>query len=264
MRSVLVLIVIVLAARCCFAQSARPQILAQVRLSPHLGAQLPLDVPLIDEEGRPTSLRSVMEGKPTILVFAWYRCPMLCTEILNGMTRALIELDQAAGSDFEVVVVSIDPSETAEMAVEKKKTYLQRYGRPGAEKGFHFLVGPRRSIARLTAAMGFHYAYDEASKQYAHPSGLLILTPQGRLSRCLMGIQFIANDVRLSLVEASNGSIGTLVEKIQLLCFQYDPSTGKYGVWIFGIVRAASLLTLVVMGVAIWRATRKDLHASAD
>ena len=183
--------------------------------------------------------------RPVILLFVYYECPMLCTLELNGLLRNLRALTMTAGNEFDVVTVSIDPTETPALARVKKAGYLKKYGRPGSEPGWHFLTGTDPNVRRLADTVGFKYVYDPKSKQYAHPAGLVVVTPGGRLARYIYGVDFPANNLRWSLIEASAGKIGTPVDRLLLMCFHYDPSTGRYNFAVMSAVRASGVLTVV-------------------
>ena len=225
-----------------------------------LDAQLPLDLTFRDEAGSAVQLEQYFGEKPVILVMAYYECPMLCTFVLNGLLAGLTNVDFDIGNEFEVVTLSIDPGETPQMAAAKKATYVEAYGRPEAEAGWHFLTGDRPAIERLTEAVGFHYVYDEQSDEYAHPTGMIVLTPEGRISRYLYGIEFPATDVRLGLVEASNNIIGSPIDQVLLMCYHYDPDSGQYTPAIMNIIRLAGGITTLLIGVpilsAVWRNRR--------
>ncbi|MDX1521046.1 MAG: SCO family protein [Anaerolineae bacterium] len=225
-----------------------------------LDAQLPLDLTFRDETGTVVQLEQYFGEKPVILVMAYYECPMLCTFVLNGLLAGLTNVDFDIGNEFEVVTLSIDPGETPQMAAAKKATYVEAYGRPEAEAGWHFLTGDRPAIERLTEAVGFHYVYDEQSDEYAHPTGMIVLTPEGRISRYLYGIEFPATDVRLGLVEASNNIIGSPIDQVLLMCYHYDPDSGQYTPAIMNIIRLAGGITTLLIGVpilsAVWRNRR--------
>lgn len=216
-----------------------------------LNAQLPLKLVFQDETGQTVQLDDYFGDKPVILVMAYYECPMLCTLVLNGVLNALQELDFNVGDEFNVITVSIDPTETPEMAAAKKGTYIQAYGRAEAAAGWHFLTGEQATIEQLTAAIGFHYVYDPDQEEYAHPTGLVVLTPQGRISRYLYGIEFSPTDLRLGLVEASANKIGSAIDQVLLLCYHYDPATGQYTPAIMNIIRLAGVATTLIIGVSI-------------
>jgi protein SCO1/2 len=242
------------------AQSGLPPVLRQVGFDQRLNAQVPLDLPFHDEADQSVQLGDYFGSKPVILVLAYFRCPMLCTQVLNGLVQALLDLSFDIGKEFNVVTVSFDPRETPAMAAAKKKTYVERYGRPGAEAGWHFLTGTEAAIQRLTEAVGFHYTYDAKNDQFAHASGILILTPKGRISRYFYDIRYKPRDVRLGLVEASANQIGSPVDQILLYCFHYDPAEGQYGPIIMNFVRLGGVLTLMAIGTFLfimWRQERR-------
>jgi protein SCO1 len=191
-------------------------------------------------------------------VFAYYDCPMLCTLVINGLASALDLLSLEPGKDFEIVTVSFNPNDTPATATAKKAVYLERYRRPGAEQAWHFLSGEEASIERLTKAAGFRYAWDADTKQYAHPSGVIVLTPDGRLSKYLFGIEYGPRDLRLGIVEASEGKIGTPVDSLLLYCYHYDPMTGRYGLVIMRAMRLAAGATVLALGTFILIMVRRE------
>jgi len=233
------------------ARAALPPILSGVGFDQKLGAQAPLDASFRDAGGKPVRLGSLFHGRPVLLAFVYYKCPMLCTETLNGLVRALRALSFDAGRQFDVVVLSIDPRETPLLAAAKKKLYVERYARAGGASGWSFLTGDEGSIRRLASATGFRYAYDRELEQYAHPAGLVVLTPAGRVSKYLMGVEFAAGDVRLALVEAAAGTIGSPIDRLVLYCYHYDPMTGRYGLRILRLLRAGGLLTLAGLAALV-------------
>jgi protein SCO1 len=224
--------------------NVRTGILKDVGIDQRIGEQLPLDLTFHDETGRNVKLGVFFHGRPVVLALAYYDCPMLCTQVLNGMTGSLKTMSLDAGKDFEVVVVSIDPMDSYEMAAAKKDTYVRSYGRPGAAAGWHFLTGAETSIKPLAAALGFRYAYDANLKQYAHGAAIYVATPAGIVSRYLLGIDFAPRDLRLALVEASNNHLGTVVDQVLLLCYHYDPSTGRYSTAVLDSIRVGFVLTV--------------------
>ncbi len=238
------------------APSLLPPAIRSVGFDQKLNAQVPLDLAFRDEAGRDVRLRDYFDGKPVILDLAYFRCPMLCDQVLNGLVRCMLDLPYDAGKEFRVLTVSFDPRETPEMARDKKKSYLQRYGRPGAEEGWHFLTGDEENIRRLTDAVGFRYHYDARNDQYAHASGIMLLTPQGKLSRYFFDVRFEPRDVRLGLVEASERRIGSAADQVLLYCFHYDPVEGRYGPTIINFVRAGGVLTVLGIGVFTYRLWR--------
>ncbi len=226
------------------ASQAQIPILREVGLDQKLDAQLPLDLAFNDETGNTVKLGDYFGQRPVILALVYYECPMLCTEVLNGMTGALETMNFNAGREFDVVVVSIDPGETPALALQKKQLYVKRYGRPGTEGGMHFLTGRQDAIEALANAVGFKYKYDPAIDQFAHVAVLTILTPAGHVSRYLYGIEYSPRDLKLALVEAADSKIGSAVDQALLFCYHYDPETGKYGLAIMNLVRFGGILTL--------------------
>jgi protein SCO1/2 len=238
---------------------ALPGSLAGVGINQRLGVQVPLNTVLRDEAGREVSLATYFQsGKPVLLAPVYYRCPMLCTQILSGMVSALRVLSLDPGKDFEVVAISFDPKDTAEIAAAKKENYLRRYRRPGTANGWHFLTGDETSVRAVTDAIGFHYKYDPKTDQYAHASGIMLLTPEGRVSRYFYGVEYSPRDIRLGLVEASNNRIGTPADEVLLFCFHYDPATGKYGAAVMNLLRITAGALALVGGLAIVIALRRD------
>ena len=247
---------------CCYAQPSLPPALHGVGFDQRVNEQFPLDLAFHDEAGREVRLGDYFQGKPVILVLAWYRCPMLCTEVLNGLTRAMLDMSLTAGKDFQVVTVSFDPREGPELAASKKKTYLERYGRPGADAGGHFLTGEEKSIQRLTEAVGFRCTYDEYHQQFAHASGIMVATPSGKLYRYFLDVKYPPRDLELSLVQASDNKVGTVVDQALLFCFHYDPSVGKYGPAVMNFVRLGGVLTLLAIGGLVLVLRRTSRPAS--
>jgi protein SCO1/2 len=232
----------------------------QIGIDQHLGDQLPLDLELRDEKGETVKLGQFFHDKPVVVMLVYYRCPMLCTQVLNGFLKSSQAVKYTIGRDYDVVTVSFDPRETAELAAEKKAAYARAYRREGAAEGWHFLTGSDESIKRLTQTIGFRYRYDAKSDQFAHASGIVIATPQGKLSRYLYGIEYEPTNLRLALVESGENRIGSPVEKVLLLCFHYDPLTGKYGLVIANVIRAAGSLTVLLLGgflIAMYRLERR-------
>lgn len=235
-----------------------PAGLQGVGIEQKLDQLVPLNLTFRDEASRPLPLSTFFHGKPVLLALVYYRCPMLCTQILNGVVSSLKAVSFNPGQDFEVVSVSFDPKDTAELAAEKKASYLKRYGRANTANGFHFLTGDEASIKALTDAVGFHYRYDPVTDQFAHASGIMILTPEGRLSRYFYGVEYAPRDVRLGLVEASANKIGTPVDEILLFCFHYDPATGKYGVIAVNTLRVAGAGFVLICGGFLLLAFRRE------
>jgi protein SCO1/2 len=258
------LAVLVLLARAAAARAdeGTTSLLRQAGVDQRLDAEVPLDLRFRDEEGRAVTLGDYVRDRPVIVTPVYYRCPMLCGEVLNGLTSALGVLPFTVGKEFTVVTVSFDPRETPVAAAEKKALYLKRYGRSGAAAGWHFLTGDADAIARLTAALGFRYAYDAALDQYAHGAAIAVLTPQGRISRYFFGVEFAPRDLRLGLVEASANRIGSLTDQLLLFCYHYDPATGKYGALVMRLVRAGGILTVLALGTFIVVMRRRERAAS--
>ena len=227
---------------------ALPGALQGVGIDQRLDQQVPLSLTFRDEAGRDVPLSSFFHGKPVILALVYYRCPMLCTQILNGLESCLKAVSFTPGQDFEILAVSFDPKDTPELAASKKQMYLRRYGRPGTANGWHFLTGDEPNIHALTEAVGYHVKYDPSTDQWAHASGIMIATPEGRLSRYFYGVEYAPRDVRLGLVEASQNKIGSPVDQILLFCYHYDPATGKYGALAIGMVRFAGAAFVLICG----------------
>jgi protein SCO1/2 len=223
------------------------KILDGVGFDQNLRKRAPMDAVFRDDAGRAVRFGDLFQGKPVVLAFVYYKCPMLCTETLDGLVRALRALSFDAGKQFDVATVSIDPRETPALAAAKKALYVERYGRAGAARGWSFLTGDADSIRRLADAAGFRYAYDAELDQYAHATGLVVLTPEGRISRYLYGVEYAAGDLRLALVEAAAGTIGSPVDQLLLYCYHYDPLTGKYGLLVTRVLRIAGALTVVLL-----------------
>jgi protein SCO1/2 len=257
-RSILAVLVATLALALApvspaLAQPPKPPFLNGVGMDQNLGKQIPLDLVFKDDTGKSVKLGDYFDGKkPVILTLVYYDCPMLCTLVLNDLTRGMNGLDTlSAGTDYQVVTVSFNPKETPALAAEKKETYLQSYHRPHAAEGWHFLTGDEASIHQLTEAVGFHYKWDPKFNQYMHPSGITILTPTGTISRYFFGIDYGLKDLKFSLEEASGNKIGTVTDQILLYCFHYDPSTGKYSLMVTRLLKIGGLLTLAALG-AFW------------
>ena len=238
---------------------ALPGALQGVGIDQKLDYRLPLDAVFKDESGRSVPLSTFFASKkPVILAPVYYRCPMLCTQILTGLESSLKAVSFNPGRDFEVVAFSFDPKDTPETAASKRELYVRRYARPGTANGWHFLTGDEQNIKRLTDALGFHFKYDPASDQFAHASAVMIATPEGRLSRYFYGVEYAPRDIRLGLVEASKGNIGTPVDQILLFCFHYDPATGKYGALAIGSLRVASALFVLIGGAFLFIVIRRE------
>jgi protein SCO1 len=226
----------------------RPPTLQNVGIEQHLDAQVPPDLAFRDETGQAVKLGGYFGKKPLVLDLVYYSCPMLCGESLAGLTGALRLVKFDTGKEFDVVIVSFDPRETPDMAAAKKADYVKRYARPNAASGWHFLTGTAESINALTKAIGFQYQYDSKLNQFAHATAIMVLTPQGRISRYFYGVDFPPKDLRMGLVEASQGKIGNAVDQVLLYCYHYDPATGKYGAVIVNILRLAAAATILILG----------------
>lgn len=223
-----------------------------VGITEHLNEKIPLDLKFVDEDGRDVLLSDYFEGdKPVILTLNYYRCPMLCTLQLNGLIHALQELKWMPGQEFEVVTVSIDPTETPNLALAKKKNYMREYGKAGAGSGWHFLTGKNDNIKPLAEAVGFAYKWNPARKEWAHDAAFFVITPDGVVSRYLYGIEFEPKQVRLALLEASQGKIGTTFDRIILSCYVYDPNAEGYVLQAWSIMRWGGILTVIVLGVVL-------------
>ena len=224
-----------------------------------LNSQVPLDAMFVDHAGRDVRLGQYFNGtRPVALVLAYYECPALCGQVISATAASIMPLDLTAGKDFDVLVVSFDPGETPGMAAERRESFLKRYGRDGSEGSVNFLTGRQSSIDALTTAVGFKYAYDETIDQFAHPAVLTVLTPTGRVSRYLFGIEFAPRDLKFSLIDASSGTIGSVVDQAVLFCYLYDPTTGSYGFAVMTAVRVAALLTLAGLGAFILMNLRRE------
>jgi protein SCO1/2 len=267
MRRVFVFLLPLLFVASTHADAQLPRSLQGVGFDQRLNESVPLDAVFRDEEGQSVQLGDYFGGKPVILVLAYYKCPMLCTQVLNGLVQALLDVPLEIGKDFSVVTVSFDPRETPELAAAKKKTYLERYGRPGAETGWHFLTGEQESITCLTEAVGFHYRYDAKNDQFAHASGIMILTPHGKIARYFYDVSYSPRDLRLGLVEASENKVGSPVDRVLLFCFHYDPQEGKYGAAVMNFLRLGGVLTILAIGglmVVLWRQERRKARLIAS
>ena len=241
----------------------KPSILDQVGLDQRLNQQVPLNLMFNDETGQPVQLQKYFGQKPVILIMVYYQCPMLCTQVLTGFTGAMNGIVRFnIGREFDVVTVSIDPRDTAEDAARAKKTYIQRYRRAGAEQGWHFLTGKKDQIDALAQAVGFRYAWDPKIQQYAHASGIMLLTPDGRVSQYYYGIEYAPRDIQLGLIEASKGKIGNVVDQVLLYCYHYDPTQGKYGAAIFNVLRLSALATVLLVGGFMVVMFRRDSLAA--
>jgi protein SCO1/2 len=247
-----------------FAQQVGPPpILREVSIAQRLNVPVPPEIAFRDENGKTVHLGDYFGKKPIVLSLVYFDCPALCTEVLNGELRTMKAITLDLGKDFDAITVSFEPKDTPELAKAKRDVYAGQYGRPGARESWHFLTGDQSSIDALTQAVGFHYAYDSASRQYAHAAAIMVLTPQGHIARYFYGVQYPGRDVRLGLVEASQGKIGTPTDHALLYCYQYDPATGKYGLIVMNVVRAGGVLTLLALGIFMFVMFRRERHHSS-
>jgi protein SCO1 len=237
--------------------NVRPPGLKNVGIQQNLNQAIPPDLMFQDDLGRSVRLGDLFGKRPIILNLVYYNCPVLCGEVLSGLENSLRMMSFDVGKEFDVITVSFDPSETAEMAAKKKGEFLRRYKRAGAEGGWHFLVGEKSSIEALTKAAGFEYQYDEKTKQFAHAAAILILTPQGKIAQYYYGIEYPPKDLRLGLVEAGSGKIGNVVDQLLLYCYHYDPEQGKYSAVILRVLRLAGIATMLFIGTFIFVMIRR-------
>jgi protein SCO1 len=232
-------------------------ILTNVGVDQKLNSQIPLEAKFRDENGQPVVLKQYFD-KPVILTLVYYTCPMLCSEVLNGTVSSLKPVKFDVGKEFNVVTISIDPKDTPGAAMGKKKMMMARYGRHGADQGWHFLTGDKENIDAVAKAVGWKYAYDPRSGQYAHASAIMLLTPEGKVSRYFYGIEYSAKDIQFGIMDASQNKIGSIADQVVLYCYHYDPATGKYGVAVMRLVRGAGLLTVALICGFIFVAVRRE------
>ena len=240
------------------ASSAVPEQLKDVTFEQRLGSTLPLDARFRDETGRDVALRDYFGRRPVVLAFVYYSCPMLCTQVLNGVSSAVKAMPFVPGADFDVVYVSFDPRDTPQHAAAKKLAQLEDYAQTPTAAGWHYLTGDAAAIRRLTEAAGFSYKWDERSGQFAHVSGVLVVTPDGRLSRYFYGVEYSPKELRMGIVESSAGKVGSVVDRLLLYCYHYDPATGRYGAIAMNLVRLGGAVTLVFLGGFIWVMRRRE------
>jgi len=239
------------------AADVQPAALKNVGVTQRLNERIPLDLKFRNESGQIVPLSTYFsDHKPVLLTLVYYQCPMLCSEILNGVLRTLRALPLNVGKDFNVVTVSFDPTEMPPLAAQKKANYLDKYNRAGSENGWAFLTGEESSVRALAQAVGFQYEWDPQIKQFAHGSAIMVVTPQGLLSRYFYGVEYPTQDVRLSLVEAGQGKVGSFIDQVMLYCYQYNPATGRYGLVIMRAVQIAGALTALALalfvGLMLW------------
>lgn len=239
-----------------------PKVLNEVGIEQKLNEQIPLDTEFKDENGKTVKIGDYFGKRPVVLALVYYECPMLCSEVLNGLTGSLKGLTFSAGKEFDVIAISFDARENdkPDLAKNKKESYLKRYGREGSENGWHFLTGSQDSIDKITKAVGFGYKWDEPTNQFAHAGAIMILTPEGKMSKYLYGIDYAPKDVKFALIESSENKIGSSVDQLLLYCYHYDPAKGKYGLVVMNVMRLGGVLTLLGMGamfLVFWRHNKK-------
>jgi protein SCO1 len=242
----------------------RPPVLKDVGIDQLLNNQVPLDLEFRDEDGRTVKLAEYFKDKPVVLSLVYYGCPRLCTQVLTGLLGAMKGLPMTPGKEFVNLSVSFDPRETPQLAAAKKREYLNRYARPGAEAGWHFLTGDEVAIQALTKAVGFRYVWDPVTKQYAHAGGIMILTPQGKVSRYFYGIEYAPRDLRFGVIDASAGKVGSLADQIILYCYMYDPERGTYGLVLMRLLRVFAGFTLVTLLALFLYLRRKEKQRAAQ
>lgn len=253
------LVALSVGAVCAVARSAPPNT-SGIGLEQRLGNRIPLDAQFRDESGTPVALRKFFNSKPVLLAPVYFECPMLCSQILSGAVAAMRPLSLKPGRDFEVVAVSFNPADTPQIAAAKREHYAASYSSKAGTNGFHFLTGTPSSIGPVMDAIGFHYRWDPDSKTFIHPSGIILLTPEGTVSRYLYGVNYEPKDLKLGLIESSHKQIGSPVDQILLLCYHYDPKTGKYGATVLNTLRAAAILTLIALVIGMFLLWRRDLR----
>ena len=238
-----------------------PPALVNVGFDPQLNAQIPMDAHFVDEFGQPVTLRQYAGKKPMVLVFAYYTCPMLCEQVEQAVVGTLKMISFNPGTDYEVVFLSFDPADTPDAALKKKHEAMSRFARPATEKGWHFLTGSREAIDAVTKAANFRFSFDQQTKAFAHASGILLLTPDGRISRYFFGVEYPPSNVRLGLVDASAGKIGTPVDHLLLFCYQYDPTRARYSATVLTVIRMGGVVTLLCMAIGFVIFRRREHHA---
>ena len=241
--------------------SSLPAPLREIGFDQNLDRRVPLDIPFADERGDMVRLGDYFGSRPVVLAFVYYDCPMLCTQVLNALASTLDVLSLQPGRDFEVVTISFDPREKPRLAAAKKATYLERYHRRGAAAGWHFLTGDPASIGRATHAAGFRFVWDDSLKQFAHPTGIIVLTPDGRIARYLFGIEYGPRDLRFAIVDASAGKVGSKIDAFLLYCYHYDPMTGRYGLVVMRAIRLAGAATVLALGLFVGVMLRREHRA---
>ena len=243
--------------------SELPPILREVGFDQNLDKQIPLDITFKDETGASVQIGRYFGAKPVVLNFVYYDCPMICLQTLSSLASTIKVLSQEPGKDFEIVTVSFDPRETPPLAFSRKTEFVERTGKPGIAGGWHFLTGTKADIDRLTQAAGFRYVWDEPSKQFAHPTGIMVLTPAGRIARYVFGIDYGPRDLRLAILDASAGKVGSPIERALLYCYHYDLTTGRYSLAIMRVVQLAGAATVLSIGTLIFVMTKRDRSGRA-
>lgn len=251
------------------ASKGLPNALKEIGIEQKLNEQLPLETEFKDSEGKTVKIGDYFGKRPVVLALVYYECPMLCSEVLNGMTGTLKSLNFSVGKEFDVVALSFDANEydKTELAKNKKESYVRRYAREGSENGWHFLTGTQESIDKITKAVGFSYKWDEETKQFAHAGAIMVLTPEGKMSKYLYGIDYAPKDVKFAIMESAESKVGTPVDQLLLYCFHYNPATGKYGLQILNVIRLAGLATLFGMGTmffVFWRRNKNKNKSFID
>jgi protein SCO1 len=244
--------------------SSVPAMVQGVGIDQNLNAQIPLELNFKDETGQTVRLGQYFRGKPVVLALVYYECPGLCDLILNGLSHVMGETSLNVGSDYEVVTVSFNPHDTWQLAEAKKGNYIEKYNRPGAKEGWHFLTGQPDAIKSLTETVGFHYNYDPINKQFAHASAIMILTPEGKIARYFYGIEYKPRDFRLGLVEASANKIGTPADQVLLFCYHYDPMTGKYGMTVKRVTQVLGTATALGLFGFVFIMLRRERQSHSD
>jgi protein SCO1/2 len=240
------------------SSNVKPDILNQIGIEQRLNESIPLDLTFLDESGESVKLQKYFVEKPVVLALVYYECPMLCSMVLNGLLKSINALSFDVGNEFDILTVSFDPAETSGLAAAKKTSYLSKYGRAGSENGWHFLTGEQESIKKLTEAVGFKYTKDPMTDEFVHASGIMVLTPGGKLSKYFYGVEYSSRDLKLGLMEAATEKIGTPVDQILLYCYHYDPTTGKYGVAIMNVIRVAGIATVLAICSFMLLMLRRD------
>src|SRR6478672_11271929 len=249
------------------APNGMPDALQKVGFDQKLGDQLPLDAEVKDESGKVQKLGEFFKsGRPVIVAFVYYECPMLCNEVLNGLTGSLKGINLNAGKDFDVVAISFDPrdNDKPDLAKNKKLSYLEHYGRPGTDSGWHFLTGSQESIKAVTDAAGFKYEWDDKTQQFAHAAAVMVVTPEGKMSRYFYGIDYAPKDLKFGIMDSAQAKVGNPAEQLLLYCYHYDPASGKYGLAILRVMRLAGVATLLGMGAMAFVFWRKNKSKETD